>query len=151
MIHFKKRITKALIRLCGCAGWSAPLLFANPGRQVFSRQGPYKKSRVCDRVATVREKSWNMKKKFQVMQKSDFNFGQRDMEKKERQGKVWEFYLKLNVSRLLNCIISKSCKQFIIRNITFLIFMLWDVSLKFKSASIDICTNFNWNVYLVSE
>ena len=26
----KKRITKALIRLCRCAGWSAPLLFANP-------------------------------------------------------------------------------------------------------------------------
>ena len=31
-----------LIRLCRCASWSAPLLFANPGRQVFSRQGPYK-------------------------------------------------------------------------------------------------------------
>ena len=41
MILFKKRITKALIRLQGCAGWSAPLLFANPRRQVFSRQGPY--------------------------------------------------------------------------------------------------------------
>ena len=27
---YKKRITKALIRLCGCAGWSAPLLFPNP-------------------------------------------------------------------------------------------------------------------------
>ena len=26
----KKRITKALIRLRGCAGWSAPVLFANP-------------------------------------------------------------------------------------------------------------------------
>ena len=25
-----KRITKALIRLCGCAGWSVPLLFTNP-------------------------------------------------------------------------------------------------------------------------
>ena len=25
----------ALIRLRGCAGWSAPLLFANPRRQVF--------------------------------------------------------------------------------------------------------------------
>ena len=35
-----KRITKALIRLRGCAGWSAPVLFANPGRQVFSRRGP---------------------------------------------------------------------------------------------------------------
>ena len=29
-----------LIRLRRCAGWSAPLLFANPRRQVFSRQGP---------------------------------------------------------------------------------------------------------------
>ena len=29
MILSKKRITKALIRLCRCAGWSAPLLFAN--------------------------------------------------------------------------------------------------------------------------
>ena len=30
MILSKKRITKALIRLRGCAGWSAPVLFANP-------------------------------------------------------------------------------------------------------------------------
>ena len=29
MILSKKRITKALIRLRECAGWSAPLLFAN--------------------------------------------------------------------------------------------------------------------------
>ena len=29
MILSKKRITKALIRLCESAGWSAPLLFAN--------------------------------------------------------------------------------------------------------------------------
>ena len=28
----KKRITKALIRLRGCAAWSAPVLFANPRR-----------------------------------------------------------------------------------------------------------------------
>ena len=36
MILSKKRITKALISLRGCAGWSAPLLLANPeGR--FSR------------------------------------------------------------------------------------------------------------------
>ena len=38
----KKLITKALIRLRGCAGWSAPVLLANPRRQVFSRCGPYK-------------------------------------------------------------------------------------------------------------
>ena len=37
----KQRITEALISLCGCPGWSAPLLFATPQRQVFSRQGPY--------------------------------------------------------------------------------------------------------------
>ena len=41
MILSKKRITYALIRLRGCAGWSAPVLFANPQRQVFSRPGPY--------------------------------------------------------------------------------------------------------------
>ena len=41
MILSNKQITKVLIRLCICAGWSAPLLFANPRRQVFSRQGPY--------------------------------------------------------------------------------------------------------------
>ena len=34
------RITKALIRLRGCAGWSAPVLFAKPRRQVLSRRGP---------------------------------------------------------------------------------------------------------------
>ena len=36
MILSDKQITKALIRLRGCAGFSAPLLFANPRRQ-FSR------------------------------------------------------------------------------------------------------------------
>ena len=41
MILSKKRITNALIRLRGCAGWSVPVLFANPPRQVFSRPGPY--------------------------------------------------------------------------------------------------------------
>ena len=41
MILSNKRITKALIRLRGCAGWSAPLLFANPRRQVFSRRRRY--------------------------------------------------------------------------------------------------------------
>ena len=40
MVLSKTRITKALIRLRGCAGWSAPVLFANPRRQVFSRRGP---------------------------------------------------------------------------------------------------------------
>ena len=36
MILSKKRITKALIRLRGCAGWSAPVLFATPDYR-FSR------------------------------------------------------------------------------------------------------------------
>ena len=41
MILSNKRITKVLISLRGCAGWSAPVLFANPRRKVFSRRGPY--------------------------------------------------------------------------------------------------------------
>ena len=41
MIFSNTGITQALIRLCGCAGWSAPLLFANHRRQVFPRRGPY--------------------------------------------------------------------------------------------------------------
>ena len=40
MILSNKRITKALIRLCGSAGWSVPLLFAKPWRQNFSHWGP---------------------------------------------------------------------------------------------------------------
>ena len=40
MILSKKRITKMLIRLRGCAGWSTPLLVANLQRQVFSQRGP---------------------------------------------------------------------------------------------------------------
>ena len=49
MLLSKTRITKALIRLHGCAGWSAPVLFANPSRQVFSRQGPNKACFTCSR------------------------------------------------------------------------------------------------------
>ena len=41
MMRSNKRITKTLIRLRGCAGWSAPLLFANRRRQVFSRRDPF--------------------------------------------------------------------------------------------------------------
>ena len=41
MILSNKRITKALIRLRGCAGWSALLLFANPRRQVYSHRRGY--------------------------------------------------------------------------------------------------------------
>ena len=39
---FGKRITKALISLHGCADWSAPLLFTNHRRQVFSRRGSFR-------------------------------------------------------------------------------------------------------------
>ena len=40
MEFYNQRITKALISLRGSAGWSAPVLIANPRRQVFSRRGP---------------------------------------------------------------------------------------------------------------
>ena len=36
-----KLITKTLIRQRGCAGWSAPVFFANPPRQVFWCYSPY--------------------------------------------------------------------------------------------------------------
>ena len=41
MIFSKTRITKALIRLRGCAGLTAALLFANLRRQVFLCHGPF--------------------------------------------------------------------------------------------------------------
>ena len=41
MILSKLQITKALIRLGECTGWSAPLLFTNHRRQVFSCRCPY--------------------------------------------------------------------------------------------------------------
>ena len=41
MVLSKKRMTKALIRLCRCAGWTAPFLFANHRRPVFWRWGPF--------------------------------------------------------------------------------------------------------------
>ena len=41
MILSTKLITKAFIRQLGCIGWSAPVLFANPQKQVFSRLGPF--------------------------------------------------------------------------------------------------------------
>ena len=40
MILSEKRIIKVLISLRACADWSAPVLFATPRRQVFSRRGP---------------------------------------------------------------------------------------------------------------
>ena len=41
MILSSEQITKALISLRGWAGWSAPLLFAKPQRQVLPWRGPY--------------------------------------------------------------------------------------------------------------
>ena len=41
MILSSEQITKALVSLRGWAGWSAPLLFANPKRQVLPWRGPY--------------------------------------------------------------------------------------------------------------
>ena len=38
---YNTQITKALIRLRGCAGWSVPLLFACIRRQGFLRRGPF--------------------------------------------------------------------------------------------------------------
>ena len=37
----KQRTTKVLIRLRGCVGWSAPLLFAYGLRHIFAWPGPY--------------------------------------------------------------------------------------------------------------
>ena len=51
MILSKKRKTKALIRLRGCTGWSALLLFATLRRQVFSRRGP--NAFLTDRIQQV--------------------------------------------------------------------------------------------------
>ena len=39
IILSKQRTTKALIRPCGCAGWSVPLLFAYDIRHIFSWPG----------------------------------------------------------------------------------------------------------------
>ena len=41
MLLFNKGITKALIRLRGCSGWSAPLLFVNPEDRFSSRSPKY--------------------------------------------------------------------------------------------------------------
>ena len=41
----KERTTKALIRLRGCAGWSAPLLFAYDIRHIFAWPGPFIKKK----------------------------------------------------------------------------------------------------------
>ena len=40
MILFDKRLTKALISLRGCAGWSVPLLFGKPPKTGFHTSRP---------------------------------------------------------------------------------------------------------------
>ena len=50
MVLSKKQIKKTLIRQRGCAGWSAPVLFGNPRRQVFSCRGPNGKSDIFNSV-----------------------------------------------------------------------------------------------------
>ena len=58
------RITKALIGLHGCAGWSAPVLFASPLRQVFSRRGPnYYHLKYAPQVSCMGCCTWKSKKK----------------------------------------------------------------------------------------
>ena len=42
IILSKQRTTKALIRLCGCAGWSVPLLSAYEIRHIFSWPSSFK-------------------------------------------------------------------------------------------------------------
>ena len=42
VILSRQQTTKVLIKLCGCAGWSVPLLFAYGIKQVVSWHGSYK-------------------------------------------------------------------------------------------------------------
>ena len=56
----KKRTTKALIRLRGRAGWSAPVLLANPWRQVFSRRCPFRwKGKMKAQTRLHRSAGWS--------------------------------------------------------------------------------------------
>ena len=48
----KQRTTKALIRLCSCTGWSAPLLFAYDIRHIFSRPDSNKRAAVVSKFRT---------------------------------------------------------------------------------------------------
>ena len=48
MILSNKRKAKALIRLRGCAGWSAPLLFTNHRIQVFSGEAHIRIYHECE-------------------------------------------------------------------------------------------------------
>ena len=74
MVLSKTRKTKALIRLPRCAGWSAPVLFANPRRQVFSHRGPII---VCTNKACIFIMDLNrtISMKFYLMPRLDFKNG----------------------------------------------------------------------------
>ena len=67
MILSKKRITKALIRLRGCAGWFSPMLFSNPLKQGISYRGQVRQGlrnmghrNPYTRVSGARSKHWNI-------------------------------------------------------------------------------------------
>ena len=62
MVLFKKQITKVLTRLCGSAGWSAPLLFTTSRRHVFSRQGPNKMKSMRNRKKSFLNRKIYLKK-----------------------------------------------------------------------------------------
>ena len=83
MVVSTKRITKALIRLRGCAGWSAPMLLANPRSQVFSRRGP-----IFSILYILT--SWHIFLKFD---------------------KVWQRYPRIFKTGVIESIPGKSCSQ----------------------------------------
>ena len=82
VILSKKWITKALIRLCRCAGRSAPVLFANPRRQVFLGWGPYMITDTHNSLLHHRHVSpwWGCK-----MRKRNYGFLEKKAQKEVRQ------------------------------------------------------------------
>ena len=53
MVLFKKGITAVLIRLRGCAGWSAPMLFATP-KDRFSQDGAHILTSLNDELKAIK-------------------------------------------------------------------------------------------------
>ena len=63
MILSNKQITKALSRLSGCVGWSAPVLFANPPKTAFLASRP-----ICHRCCLTNFRYiFNMKPGLEVI------------------------------------------------------------------------------------
>ena len=136
MIISKMQIKKALIRLRVCAGWSVPLLFANPRRQVFSHQGPFVLYRIMaarppyineqplnlkwiSRVATVREKILEDENFSRSGIMGNFIYFQSGKFRKKNGKKVMEksgnfknIQNKLLVNRLLEILFTINCKQY---------------------------------------